>query len=144
MARSSLTKRFFSYPIAKYEKATGKSILDLLDIGNIEFNRIIEIIKIGNNGIDEEEAAKILDDYLVEDDDHSIIGAFLDLIDDLDRDVKLLKTCGIKVSELKEQFKQEIESAVSGGGIFKKKDVPKDNVIPLNLAVSTDVIEDEI
>lgn len=100
-----LTKRFGSYALGKYEKATGKSVMDLLDVGNFEITRIANLIKLGNSDFKtEEEAYARLDEYLASDEDNSLISAYFDLIDELDRDVKVLKSCGISIAELKAQF----------------------------------------
>jgi hypothetical protein len=116
-----LTTKFGTYKLGKYEKATGKSVMDLLDIGNLEINKIAEIIKLGNTfpkGCDEdEEAYKKLDDYLGMSDEHSLISAFFDLIDDLDKDLKIMKSCGLNVSDIKENFKAEIEKRVESTGL---------------------------
>lgn len=111
--RSSLTKYFGSYNIAKYEKATGKGVMDLLDIGNFEINRIATLIKLGNRIDNEEEIYKILDDYLREDEEHSLISAYFDLLDDLDHDLRILKSCGVNVNDLKDQFKNMAEDRAS-------------------------------
>ena len=116
-----LTTRFFTSKVAKFEKATGKSIMDLLDIGNLEINKLAVIIKLGNTfgpGVDEdEEAYKILDTYLASDEEHSIISALFDLIDEMDRDLKILKSCGLRVSDIKEQFKAEVDKKVNNTGL---------------------------
>lgn len=120
-----LTTKFGTYKLGKYEKATGKGVMDLLDIGNLEVSKIAEIIKLGNTfpkGCDEdEEAYKKLDDYLAMDEEHSIISAFFDLIDDLDKDLKIMKSCGLKVSDIKEQFKAEVENKVNNTGLTDPK-----------------------
>lgn len=120
-----LTTKFGTYKLGKYEKATDKGVMDLLDIGNLEVSKIAEIIKLGNTfpkGCDEdEEAYKKLDDYLAMDEEHSIISAFFDLIDDLDKDLKIMKSCGLKVSDIKEQFKAEVENKVNNTGLTDPK-----------------------
>lgn len=101
-----LTKFFGTYSIAKYEKATGKGVMDLLDIGNFEVNKLANLIMLGNKDFkSEEEAYDRLDEYLKSDEDNSLITAYFDLIDELDKDIKLMKSCGIKIDELKAEFK---------------------------------------
>lgn len=101
-----LTKYFGTYSLAKYEKATGKGVMDLLDIGNFEVNKLANIIMLGNKDFKtEEEAYDRLDEYLKSDEDNSLITAYFDLIDELDKDIKLMKSCGIKIDELKAEFK---------------------------------------
>ena len=137
-----LTTKFGTYKLGKYEKATGKGVMDLLDIGNLEVSKIAEIIKLGNTfpkGCDEdEEAYKKLDDYLAMDEEHSIISAFFDLIDDLDKDLKIMKSCGLKVSDIKEQFKAEVENKVNNTGLTdpqaladKVNEVTENNVVEM-------------
>ena len=122
-----LTTRFFTSRIARYEKQTGKGVMDLLDIGDMEVNKIANIIRLGNTfpkfdnegkETDEyEEAYKKLDEYLAADPNNSIITAFFDLIDELDTDLKILKSCGLNVSDIKEQFKAEVEKKVNNTGL---------------------------
>lgn len=134
-----LTTKFSTYKLGKYEKATGKGVMDLLDIGNLEVSKIAEIIKLGNQfpkGCDEdEEAYKKLDDYLAMDEDNSIISAFFDLIDDLDKDLKIMRSCGLKVSDIKEQFKAEVDKKVSNTGLNDPKaladKVQENNVVEM-------------
>ena len=134
-----LTTKFSTYKLGKYEKATGKGVMDLLDIGNLEVSKIAEIIKLGNQfpkGCDEdEEAYKKLDDYLAMDEDNSIISAFFDLIDDLDKDLKIMRSCGLKVSDIKEQFKEEINKKVNNTGLTDTKalvdKVQENNVVEM-------------
>ena len=116
-----LTTRFSTYKLGKYEKATGKGVMDLLDIGNLEVSKLAEIIRLGNTfpkGCDEyEESYKKLDDYLAADPNNSIITAFFDLIDELDTDLKILKSCGISVEDIKKEFKAEVEKKVNNTGL---------------------------
>ena len=120
-----LTTKFGTYKLGKYEKATGKGVMDLLDIGNLEVSKIAEIIKLGNTfpkGADEdEEAYNKLDAYLAMSEENSIISAFFDLIDELDKDLKIMKSCGLKVSDIKAQFKAEVENKVNNTGLTDPK-----------------------
>ena len=143
-----LTTKFSTYKLGKYEKATGKGVMDLLDIGNLEVNKLARIIKLGNtfpkvddkgNTIDEdEEAYKILDNYLSSDEEHSIISAFFDLIDEMDKDLKIMKSCGLKVSDIKEQFKAEVDKKVKNTGLTdtqalveKASEIADNNVVEM-------------
>ena len=122
---SILAKKFGTYKIGQYEKKTGKSVMDLLDIGNLEVSKIAEIIKLGNEfpkGTDADEMAyEKLDNYLEANEDNSVITAFFDLIEDLDRDLKIMRSCGLKVSDIKEQFKAEIEKKLNDTGLTDTK-----------------------
>lgn len=118
-----LTKRFTQYNIAKYEKATGKSIMDVVDIGNFEVNRIISIIKLGNPDFkSDEDAARALDDYLAGDDDHSLITAFFDLLSELDADIKVFKSSGVDVRQLYDDFIEQTRDKVKNDIDIKKTD----------------------
>lgn len=118
-----LTKRFTSYNIAKYEKSTGKSIMDVVDIGNFEVNRIISIIKLGNPDFkSDEDAARALDDYLAGDDDHSLITAFFDLLSELDADIKVFKSSGVDVRQLYNDFIEQTRDKVKNDIDIKKTD----------------------
>lgn len=118
----ALTAKFGTFKIGKFEKETGKSVMDLLDIGNFEVSKIATIIKLGNPSMKtDEEAYARLDEYLSADEEHSLISAFFDLIDELDKDLKIMKSCGIKVSEIKEQFKAEM---VEKADMFNLKKEP--------------------
>lgn len=118
-----LTKRFTSYNIAKYEKSTGKSIMDVVDIGNFEVNRIISIIKLGNPDFkSDEDAARALDDYLAGDDDHSLITAFFDLLSELDSDIKVFKSSGVDVRQLYDDFIEQTRDKVKNDIDIKKTD----------------------
>ena len=132
-----LTTKFSTYKLGKYEKATGKGVMDFLDIGNIEVSKLAEIIKLGNTfpkGCNEdEEAYKKLDDYLAMDENNSIISAFFDLIDDLDKDLKIMKSCGLKVEDIKSQFKNEIENRMT-----KKEEVEPLEKIETNEAETSE------
>lgn len=98
-----LTTHFGAYKLAKYEKATGKSVMDLLDVGNFEVNKIVNLIALGNDYKTEEEAYKKLDEYLA-DENNSLISAYFDLLKEMDENLKILKSCGIKVEDLKKEF----------------------------------------
>ena len=117
-----LTIKFGSYKLGQYEKKTGKGVMDLLDIGNLEVNKIANIIMLGNPQMkNEEEAYQRLDDYLSSDEEHSIISAFFDLIDEMDKDLKLLKSCGISVNQIKQDFQLQVQENVNKTGINDPK-----------------------
>lgn len=138
-----LTTRFFTSKIARYEKQTGKGVMDLLDIGNMEVNKIANIIRLGNvfpkfdnegNEIDEyEEAYKKLDEYLAADPNNSIITAFFDLIDELDTDLKILKSCGLNVEDIKKEFMEKAKQGIDFSGLEKsdKTETEHNNIIEM-------------
>lgn len=117
-----LTTKFGTYKLGQFEKKTGKGVMDLLDIGNLEVSKIAQIIELGNPQMkSEEEAYQRLDEYLSSDEEHSIISAFFDLIDELDKDLKIMKSCGLNVADIKEQFKAEVEKSVNKTGLTEPK-----------------------
>ena len=138
-----LTTRFFTSKIARYEKQTGKGVMDLLDIGDMEVNKIANIIRLGNTfpkvdsegkEIDEyEEAYKKLDEYLAADPNNSIITAFFDLIDELDTDLKILKSCGLSVEDIKKEFMEKAKQGIDFSGLEKsdKNKTEHNNIIEM-------------
>lgn len=134
-----LTKFFGTYSIAKYEKATGKGVMDLLDIGNFEVNKIADIIMLGNKDFKtKEEAYERLDEYLKSDEDNSLITAYFDLIDELDKDIKLMKSCGIKIDELKAEFKN---MANNMGSKFKANMTEQKDTAENNGSTDNNIVE---
>lgn len=145
-----LTTRFFTSRIARYEKQTGKGVMDLLDIGNMEVNKIANIIRLGNtfpkfdnegNETDEyEESYKKLDEYLAADPDNSIITAFFDLIDELDADLKILKSCGLSVEDIKKEFMEKAKQGIDFSGLEKSDE---NETEPSNIIEKSDENETE-
>ena len=148
-----LTTRFFTSKIARYEKQTGKGVMDLLDIGNMEVNKIANIIRLGNtfpkfdnegNETDEyEEAYKKLDEYLAADPNNSIITAFFDLIDELDTDLKILKSCGLSVEDIKKEFMEKAKQGIDFGELetVKKYQESIDNKLEETMEAYDNVIK---
>lgn len=148
-----LTTRFFTSKIARYEKQTGKGVMDLLDIGNMEVNKIARIIILGNtfpkfdnegNETDEyEEAYKKLDEYLAADPNNSIITAFFDLIDELDTDLKILKSCGLSVEDIKKEFMEKAKQGIdfSELGTVKKYQESIDNKLEETIETYDNVVK---
>ena len=66
---------------------------------------------------EEEEAYQRLDEYLSSDEEHSVVSAFFDLIDEMDKDLKIMKSCGLSVDEIKKQFKEEVEKSIDNTGL---------------------------
>ena len=138
-----LTTRFFTSKIARYEKQTGKGVMDLLDIGNMEVNKIANFIRLGNTfpkfdsegkEIDEyEESYKKLDAYLAADPNNSIITAYFDLIDELDADLKILKSCGLSVEDIKKEIKKKAKQGIDLSGLEKsdENETEHNNIIEM-------------
>ena len=125
-----LTTKFGTYKLGQFEKRTGKGVMDLLDIGNLEVNRIAQIIMLGNPQMkEEEEAYQRLDEYLSADDEHSVVSAFFDLIEEMDKDLKIMKSCGLNVKDIKEQFKAEVENNMKNKGFNEPNVVEEHKVI---------------
>lgn len=108
--RSKLTRKFMPYVVAQKEKELGKSLVQFMNLGNLEVNRLIFLIQLGNSTspkkerfCQEEEAAKLLEDYLAE--GNSIIKAYIDTLGDLDLDMGILKDMGITAEELYEDLR---------------------------------------
>lgn len=139
-----LTKKFTSYTLGQYEKKTGKGVMDLLDVGNLEINKIANLIRLGNSDFkDDEEAYARLDEYLASDEENSLITAFFDLLDEMDRDLKIMKSCGVKVASIKEQFKREVEGNIKEIS-FKTKNRLTEQAENTGEAVDTTTLKDAV
>lgn len=105
-----LTKKFGTFRLAKHEKATGEGIMDLMNVGKFEITRLATLIKIGNPEIpwdNEEMAYEILDKYLEYSDDNTILTAYFDILDGINRDLKMLK--GMDFKSLKKKLLDDTE-----------------------------------
>ena len=96
-----LTKRFGSYAIQQCEKKTGKDLIDLLDVGGLSVDKIMTLVKMGNNNCSDEEAGEILDRFLAE---HSIVEALIQLLEELNADIHIFDGTGLSLKEIKKQF----------------------------------------
>lgn len=109
MGMRLLTKRFSSYRVAQFEKKYNKDFLDFIDIGNLSFSKIIILIQMGNEkGTTEEQASDKLDNYLA-DENHSIVDAYLQVLDELNRDTKILKGTGLTIDKLRKDIYEKVE-----------------------------------
>lgn len=107
-----LTKFFGSYKLAKYQKEHKCSLLELIEFSDIDINTLLVLIKLGHPDLQgkhmtDEEAAEILDQYL-QDEENNYITAYLDLVEELDRDIHLFKGFGVKMSDLKAKMNSKI------------------------------------
>jgi len=133
MARK-LTRRYFTYEVQKWEVANeGKSVVDLMDVGRLSVDKMLKLIVLGNstskNKMPMEEAGELLDTFLKESEDNSLIEAYFTLLEELDMDLKLLKASGISIKELRESFKQELTKQVNKTVInAAKEDVDTDAI----------------
>ena len=104
-----LTSRFGSYRIGQYEKKTGKSILDLISMGNFEVNKLALLVKLGSPEIsmdDDEKAYEKIDNYLQASENNSLITAFIDVINELNIDMKILGN--VKLDSFKEKLNNKV------------------------------------
>lgn len=104
-----LTSRFGSYRIGQYEKKTGKSILDLVTMSNFEVNRLALLVKLGSPEIsmdDDEKAYEKIDNYLQASENNSLITAFIDVINELNMDMKILGN--VKLDSFKEKLNNKV------------------------------------
>lgn len=113
-----LTAHFGAYAVGKYCKKNNISMMQLLDIGDFDINKIADLIRLGNSITmefkdndtpevrqEKEEAPyKKLDEYFMADENNSAITAYFDIMEEMDLDIKILKTCGISVKKLKDEF----------------------------------------
>ena len=75
-----LVKNFYLKDIKKYEDETGNNILSFFN--DIKFSNMIELIRLGNNNCSKEQASKILDEYLAQD-NHTILSVMLEIKENL-------------------------------------------------------------
>ena len=98
----------------KHEKATKEGINDLMvKVSTMSIQSMIDVIVLGNNNIDREEAANILDNYLA-DEDNTLATAMLDLIEELEKDTKILKMAGVNIKEFRKSIEEEIKEQSKG------------------------------
>lgn len=105
-----------AYTISQCEKKFGKSIMDFIDIGNLEINKMIILVQMGfgwaNGGfkMSEEDAADELDQLISE---HGIIGAYLIILERIDRNLHIFKGTGVTIDDLRKQLSKDLENKVS-------------------------------
>ena len=128
MGMRLLTQKFTAYNIAKFEAKHDKEFIDFIDIGKLSISKMLTLIAMGNNNCSEEEAGKKLDNFLDEE-NNSLIDAYIQLIDEIDRDTKLLKKSGIKVSDLRKQFEENISKSVEEAKEAVEKEETQTKVI---------------
>lgn len=107
-----LTTKFTSYNIAKAERKYKKELVNMLDVGNLSVEKMLMLISIGNNNCEEEKAAEKLDNYL-SDENNSIIDAYIQILEEIDIDLKILSRSGMKISAIREQLNKTIKSNAS-------------------------------
>lgn len=119
MSSIRLFKRFKLRDIREFEVDSGKSILEL--ISYIDIYNLIEIIMLGNSGIDEEGACRLLDSYLESGED--LVSAYKEckecllgnLGDDVDGDNE---TIDINLSDVLDKFCMQLMSVGLGYSEF--------------------------
>lgn len=99
-----LTKRFGAYTISQWEKKTGKTILGALDIGELEINKIAALVSLGNANMPEEEACDLIDRFMIETGETNLLDLYLQVIEELDADWKVLKMANMSVDQLRKSF----------------------------------------
>lgn len=105
-----------AYTISQCEKKFGKSIMDFIDIGNMEINKMITLVQMGfgwaNGGfkLSEEDAADELDQLISE---QGIVGAYISILERIDRSLHLFKGTGTSIDDLRKQLTKDVENKVS-------------------------------
>lgn len=105
-----------AYTISQCEKKFGKSIMDFIDIGNMEINKMITLVQMGfgwSNGgfkMSEEDAADELDQLISE---QGIVGAYIAILERIDRSLHLFKGTGTSIDDLRKQLTKDVENKVS-------------------------------
>lgn len=104
-----LTKYFGSYTLDQHKSKTGRGILEVIDVGDLNINYIIDLVMLGNVGISREEAGEKLDAYVAAHEDNSYVSAYFELLKEYDMDTKLLKSAGIKVQDLIDDYNNNLK-----------------------------------
>jgi len=116
MGMRVFTKKFGAYALQVFEKKTGKTPLDIFDMGNFSMTDMIQVIRVGNGVkggdfvLSEEDAGEKIDNFL-EDENNTLIDVYLQLIDEYDRDVKLMRKCGMSVDDIREELNKNIKES---------------------------------
>lgn len=72
-----LVKQFFIKDLKNYEVNTGNSVIKLFN--EFDIHNLLVLISLGNGGCGEEAASTILDNYLMQSEDNSLITALQDI-----------------------------------------------------------------
>lgn len=103
-----LTRRFTQFNIVKFEKATGKSLLDLLPRDGFHLYDLVWLLRIGNPDLKtEEDACNFIDKYIESNEAVNLLLVFFQVLAELDADTKILKQAGVDVKELYNKFMNE-------------------------------------
>ncbi|MEE3417909.1 MAG: hypothetical protein VZQ62_01050 [Methanosphaera sp.] len=117
MGNRIFTKRFSSYALQVYEKRTGKTPIDILDVGSLSMVAMVDMIRIGNGVnagkfiLSEEEASEKIDKFL-DDENNTLIDVYIQLIDEYDRDQHILRKVGKSVDDIREEINKELNNNV--------------------------------
>lgn len=112
MGMRLLTKKFTSYNIAK----TGKDVMDLLDMGNLNMEKMLDMVVLGNKikgkEFTLEDAGEKVDNFLSED-DNGVLDVYFQLLDEFDSDMKVMKMTGMSIKQLKEDMLGKVKEVQS-------------------------------
>lgn len=104
------TKKFTQRNIGMFEKATGKTEADLLDI-KISAVDIAEVIRLGNGYkgkefiMSEDEAYDMIEAFM-DVDNNGIVDVYLQVLGEVDADIKILKMAGETIDSIREKMYQ--------------------------------------
>lgn len=104
-----LTKFFGSYTLDQYTAKTGKGLLDIIDVGDLNISSIIDLAELGNKGMKREDVCDKIDTYLAASDDNSYVSVYFDLLKEFDMDTKLLRASGVKVQDLIDDYNNKLK-----------------------------------
>lgn len=140
------TKKFTQRNIAMFEKATGKTEADLIDI-NLSAVAIAEVIRLGNGYkgkefiMTEDEAYDMMEAF-IDVDNNGIADVYLQVLGELDADIKILKMAGETIDSIREQMyqmandkKEKIKANTDNIVEFENK--KNDEVTPVEPVVET-------
>lgn len=141
MAMRVLTTKFLSYPVAKWEKESNKGVLDLLDVGKLELNKMAQVIKLGiPKGAKEteeehwEKSYERMDNFLAQE-DKGLVDLFLQVLREYDMDYKILKTSGMNIDDLEADLKSEMTKSLNKTKDTVAESVKEDEAAKVELTV---------
>ena len=105
MSKRILTTFFGTKRLGDYQRKHKVKLDELISFEDMDVNTLIGMTWIGNPQINTyDEAAEIIDRYIAADDSHSHITAYIDLIDEMDKDIHLFKGFGANVKQIKAEM----------------------------------------
>lgn len=82
----------------------------VMETNPFDLEKIAELVALGNGNCSIEEAVDIIENYLDEKEDNSMISAFFDVLEAYDKKLKLFKAFGMTVDDFKKQIEEKMSA----------------------------------